>query len=59
MFASLRAELTHQKGILESGRKTKKLTKAEADLFDVLTSALKNSEKRVQKEITDVEDLVE
>lgn len=58
-FTSLRTELSHQKGILESGRKTNKLTKAEADLFEVLTVALKNSEKRVHKEIADVEDLVE
>jgi hypothetical protein len=58
-FAQLRKEITTQKTLMESSRKTNKLTKAEAELFEVLTQALRTSEKRVEKEITDVEDLVE
>ncbi len=58
-FAHLRSELGAQKAHIESSRKTNKLTKAESELFDTLTEALKTSEKRVEKEIIDVEDLVE
>lgn len=58
-FKDLNSELQRQKKELEKTRKTNKLSKAEALLFDTLTHALKNSEKRVQKEITDVENLVE
>ncbi len=58
-FAHLRSELATQKSHIEDSRKTNKLTKAESELFDTLTEALKASEKRVEKEIVDVEDLVE
>lgn len=58
-FASLEGELLHQKEILESARKTKKLTKAESDLINTLSLALANSKKKVAKEIGDVEDLVD
>jgi hypothetical protein len=58
-FDALRSQLSTQKAALENGRKTKKLTKAEAELFDTLSSALSSSLKRVEKEIGDVEDLVD
>jgi hypothetical protein len=58
-FAHLRSELTAQKTHMESSRKTNKLTKVETELFETLTQALQTSEKRVAKEIVDVEDLVE
>jgi len=56
-FASLRSHIEKEKTNLESSRKTKKLTKAESELFESLSTALKTSEKRVQKEIGDVEEL--
>lgn len=58
-FEHLRSELSVQKTHIEDSRKTNKLTKAESELFDTLTEALQASEKRVAKEIVDVEDLVE
>jgi hypothetical protein len=58
-FASLEKELENQKEVLLSARKTKKLTKAEADLIETLRGALSASKKKVEKEIGDVEDLVD
>jgi hypothetical protein len=58
-FGNIRLELLHQKAELESSRKTKKLTKAEADLFSTLESALEKSQRKLEKEIGDVEDLVD
>ncbi len=58
-FQKLQKELGSQKAQLEGARKTKKLTKAEAALFESLTQALAVSQKRVEKEIGDVEDLVD
>lgn len=58
-FEKLQAEINGQKVQMEDARKTKKLTKAEAELIDTLRSALKDAQKRVEKEIEDVEDLVD
>ena len=58
-FASLHTQLQEQKAMLESSRKTKKLTKAESELIDTLGHALDEAEKRMTKEVTDVEDIVE
>ncbi len=58
-FEKLQNELLHQKEQLEGARKTKKLTKAEAELIATLSTALEDSKKRVGKEIGDVEDLVD
>jgi hypothetical protein len=58
-FEKLNSELEHQEEQLASARKTKKLTKAEADLIYTLKAALQESKKRVGKEIGDVEDLVD
>ena len=57
-FATIQLELEQQKTKLENARKTGKLTKAEADLFSTLAQALARSQKKVAKEIVDVEDLV-
>ena len=58
-FSKLQKELAAQKAQLEGARKTKKLTKAESTLFETLAQALQASQKRVEKEIGDVEDLVD
>lgn len=58
-FGKISAQLKTQKASLESSRKTGKLTKAEAELFETIDTALVDAQKRVQKEITDVEDLVD
>ncbi len=58
-FEHLQSEILYQRTLLEDSRKTKKLTKAELLLFDTLTSALMKSQQKVQKEIEDVEHLVE
>jgi len=58
-FKNLHDELGKQKLLLESARKTKKLTKSESDLIQILSQALSASQKRVEKEIGDVEDLVD
>lgn len=58
-FKKLQDELALQKQDLENARKTKKLTKAEETLFSTLSQSLASSQSRVQKEIGDVEDLVD
>jgi hypothetical protein len=58
-FAHLKEVLIEKRSELEATRKTKKLTKAEDELFAALAGALLTSEKRVQKEIVDVEHLVD
>ncbi len=58
-FANLRDVIASEREALLGSRKTKKLTKAEDDLLRALDEAMVSSEKRVQKEIVDVESLVE
>jgi hypothetical protein len=58
-FSRLTELITAEKNALAESRKTNKLTKAEEDLFSVLERALDTSKKRVQKEISDVESLVD
>lgn len=53
-FTSLQAELRHQEALITESRKTKKLTKAEADMIMVLDKALVTSQRNVEKEINDV-----
>ncbi len=53
-FSSLQTELRQQEGLIAESRKTKKLTKAEADMIMVLDKALQNSQRNVEKEINDV-----
>jgi hypothetical protein len=58
-FRDLRTLLEAQEQLLISSRKTQKLTKQEQDLIQELSHALGEAEKRVQKEIVDVTDVVE
>ncbi len=58
-FDALQAQLQEQKKLLESSRKTKKLTKAESELIEGLSQSLDEAEKRMTKEVMDVEDIVE
>jgi hypothetical protein len=58
-FTALQRVLEEQKQALSSSRKTKKLTKAEAELIDILSSSLRSAQERMTKEVTDVEDVVE
>jgi hypothetical protein len=56
-FSSLQSELRQQESLMADSRKTKKLTKAESDMIEVLDRALQASQKNVEKEIMDVTDL--
>ena len=58
-FVALQNVVRTQADTLSSSRKTKKLTKAEAILIEAIEEALKMAQKKVEKEIVDVEDLVE
>lgn len=53
-FTSLQTELRHQEALMADSRKTKKLTKAETEMIEILDKALQNSQKNVEKEIMDV-----
>lgn len=56
-FTSLQTELRNQESLLQGSRKTKKLTKAEAQMLEVFDKALQTSQRRVEKEIEDVTNL--
>lgn len=58
-FAQLQTTLDDQASTLKASRKTGKLTKAEETLVSTLRSHFSEAEKRVEKEITDVEDIVD
>ena len=58
-FDTLHSVVTEHADALTASRKTKKLTKAEAVLVEAVQSALVSAQKKVEKEITDVEDIVE
>lgn len=53
-FSSLQSELRHQESLMSESRKTKKLSKAESEMIEVLDRALQASQKNVEKEIMDV-----
>jgi hypothetical protein len=53
-FRTLEDELKAQEVLIAESRKTKKLTKAEADMIATLGRALQTSQKNVEKEISDV-----
>jgi hypothetical protein len=57
-FSVLQAELRQQESLMQASRKTKKLTIAEAAMIESLDKALQNSQKKVEKEIDDIRDLV-
>lgn len=54
-FATLTATLAAHEESLLVARKGSKLTKAEADMISALKLALKDAERRVEKEVSDVE----
>ncbi len=58
-FSALEGSLEEHKKTLTKSRKTKKLTKAEASVLGAISVALKESRARVEKEIEDVEDIVD
>jgi hypothetical protein len=58
-FTILFKTLAEQRVLLESSRKTKKLTKVEGDVFTTLEKNLMDAQKKVEKEVNDVEKLVQ
>lgn len=56
-FSSLQNTLRNQEAAMQNARKTKKLTKAEAEMIETLDRALQESQRKVEKEIEDVNDL--
>tara|TARA_B100002051_G_scaffold109346_1_gene104196 strand:- start:8292 stop:10043 length:1752 start_codon:yes stop_codon:yes gene_type:complete len=56
-FADLQTTLRDQESAMQASRKTKKLTKAESEMVEVLDKALQSSQKKVEKEITDITEL--
>jgi hypothetical protein len=58
-FNTLYETLVTQRAVLTESRKAKKLTKAEEDLFAILDNSLKQAQKKVEKEVADVEKLVQ
>lgn len=58
-FEKIEQELRSQQQTLKTSRKTGKLTKAEETLFAALSQTITDARKRVEKEILDVEDLVD
>ncbi|MDA8596749.1 cohesin domain-containing protein [Candidatus Pacebacteria bacterium] len=57
-FAQLRATLRTESDELAASRKGGKLTKAETQLVEAVEVAMKESEQRVKKEVSDVDDIV-
>lgn len=53
-FSTLQSSLRDQESVLQDSRKSKKLTKAEAEMIEVLDRALQSSQRKVEKEIQDV-----
>lgn len=53
-FSSLQVILREQESIVQASRKTRKLTKSESDMIEVLDKALQASQQAVEKEIIDV-----
>ncbi|MEM9336229.1 MAG: Ig-like domain-containing protein [Patescibacteria group bacterium] len=58
-FTGLTKALGKEEEALRSSRKTKKLTIAEAHLIETMQSSLADSKRKVRKEISDVEALVD
>ena len=56
-FSNLQVTLRNQESSLQASRKTKKLTKAESEMIEVLDKALQGSQRKVEKEIQDVTQL--
>jgi len=58
-FANLRSVLAEKQLTLSDSRKTKKLTKTEEGTFAALDEALRLAQSKIEKEVGDVEDLVD
>lgn len=58
-FAKLSAVLKEQATVLENSRKTKKLTKAETELIETMEKTMTESKRQVEKEVAEVDDIVE
>ena len=56
-FSNLQMTLRQQETAMQDSRKTKKLTKAEAEMIEVFDRALQTSQRKVEKEIVDVTEL--
>jgi hypothetical protein len=56
-FSNLQVMLRDQESALQTSRKTKKLTKAESEMIEVIDKALQTSQRTVEKEIQDVTQL--
>lgn len=57
-FSRIKDTLDSHAKNLASSRKTKQLTKAESDLIEAIRSELQAAERRVKKEVSDVDDVV-
>jgi len=58
-FKKLHALVQTESDVLSASRKTKKLTKSETSLIESVQAAMRVAQKNVEKEITDVEDIVD
>lgn len=56
-FSELQVVLRNQESEMQKSRKTKKLTKAESDMIEVMDKALQSSQQKVEKEIADITEL--
>jgi biopolymer transport protein ExbB/TolQ len=56
-FRNLNSLLDEQEEAVRSSRKTKKLTKSESDMIQVMGESLRSSQRKVQKEIADITEL--
>ena len=58
-FTKLKKALTAEETKLKKSRKTKKLTKAEAALITNMQETLRTAQQRLEKEVAEVDDIVE
>jgi hypothetical protein len=56
-FSELKMTLHTQETEMQNSRKTKKLTKAETEMIEVMDRALQTSQQKVEKEIADITEL--
>lgn len=56
-FSSLQTVLRKQESVMQESRRTKKLTKAESEMIQVMDEALQSSQRNVEKEIADITEL--
>ena len=58
-FVSLASTVEKEALKLAESRKTKKLSKAETEMVEILKNALKTSKQKILKEVSDVDDIVD